>query len=159
MPTLSHLDARGKARMVDVGGKPVTDREALAAATVRMRPATVALIRGGMVPKGDVFTVAKTAGILAAKRVDELIPLCHSLRLDFVDVEFRARKDRVEVLARVRTQGRTGAEMEALTAAAVACLTIYDMCKSADKGMVIGELRLLEKKGGRSGHYLRRERI
>ena len=155
MPRFNHLDEQGRARMVDVGRKPVTAREALAAAIVRMRPETVELIRGGGVPKGDVLTVAKTAGILAAKRVDELIPLCHSLPLDSVDIEFRLESDCVEVRVRARARGRTGVEMEALAAAAAACLTVYDMCKSADKGMVIGEIRLLEKKGGRSGHYVR----
>ncbi len=141
--------------MVDVGEKPVTAREAVARASVTMKPGTIAAIRRGRVAKGDVFTVAKTAAILAAKRVDELIPLCHSLPLDSVDVRFEVKRDRVQVTACARTHSRTGVEMEALTAAAVACLTLYDMCKSMDRSMLIGGLCLLEKKGGRSGHYLR----
>lgn len=155
MPVFSHLDARGKARMVDVGEKPVTEREALASARLTMRPATRRLLLAGKLPKGDVFTVAKTAAVMAAKRTGEWIPMCHNIPLDLVEVRFEPAPRGVRVLARVRTHARTGAEMEALTAAAAACLTVYDMCKSADRDMCIGELQLLEKKGGRSGHYRR----
>jgi len=152
---LTHLDAAGQARMVDVGDKAVTRREAVAACEVRMAAATLQAIVEGTHRKGDVLAVARVAGIQAAKRTPELIPLCHPLALSAVDIELEpdAAAGCVRVRARCRLEGRTGVEMEALTAAAVAALTVYDMCKGIDRGMVIGALRLLEKSGGRSGHW------
>jgi cyclic pyranopterin phosphate synthase len=154
---LSHVDARGRARMVDVGEKAITGREAIAGARVRMRPATVRAIASGSLPKGDAIAVARIAGIGAAKRTAELIPLCHPLLLSHVEVEIRPQPVRgfLEVVASVRLEGRTGAEMEALTAAAVASLTIYDMCKAIDRDIQITDVRLLRKSGGRSGEYVR----
>lgn len=146
--------------MVDVSPKPDTTREATAQAILRMRPATLRAVQRGDAPKGDVFGVARTAGILAAKRTPELIPLCHPLRLTRVEVSFEARPrtGEVTVLARVRTVDKTGVEMEALTAAGVAALTVYDMVKALEKGVTITRLRLLEKSGGKSGHWTRRAR-
>jgi cyclic pyranopterin phosphate synthase len=154
---LSHLDAAGRARMVDVGEKPVTTRVAVAGATVLMRAATLRLIAKGAMPKGDVLAVARLAGIMAAKRTAELIPLCHPLQLSHVDVQLtpRSGRARVEVEASVRLDGRTGAEMEALTAASVAALTIYDMCKAVDRDIEITAVRLLRKEGGKSGRWVR----
>ncbi|WP_462381641.1 cyclic pyranopterin monophosphate synthase MoaC [Pseudomonas sp. Marseille-QA0892] len=155
---LTHLDAQGRANMVDVTDKEVTSREALALATVRMQPATLAMIVDGAHPKGDVFAVARIAGIQAAKKTSDLIPLCHPLMLTSVKVELQAvGDDTVRIEARCKLAGQTGVEMEALTAASVAALTIYDMCKAVDRGMVIQEVRLLEKKGGKSGHYVGEE--
>jgi cyclic pyranopterin phosphate synthase len=141
--------------MVDIGDKPVTAREAVAEACVRMLPATLALIIEGRHHKGDVFAVARIAGILGAKRCGDLIPLCHPLGLDAVELDLEAlpAESMVRVRARCRLQGRTGVEMEALTAVSVAALTVYDMCKAVDRGMVIEGVRLLEKRGGRSGHW------
>ncbi len=155
-PSLSHLDGRGRVRMVDVGDKAVTAREAVAAARITITPAALRLIRRGEVKKGDPLQAARVAGIMAAKRTHDLIPLCHPLALSYAGIDFRPTRTGYEIEARVRTSGQTGVEMEALTAAAVAALTIYDMVKAADRTMVIGELRLLEKTGGRSGHYRRR---
>jgi len=155
---LSHLDPRGKGRMVDVSAKPDTVREARARVTLRLRPATLRAIRRGEVVKGDVLGVARLAGIMAAKRTAELIPLCHPLRLTGIDVRFvldRARSA-VHVETAVRTVDKTGVEMEALTAAAGAGLAIYDMVKAIDRGMRLTDLRLVEKSGGRSGHWVRR---
>ena len=153
---LTHLDAHGRARMVDVGNKPSTQREAVAEALVRMQAATLKLIQDQAAPKGDVFAVARIAGIQAAKRTHELIPLCHAVALSSAVVEFEIQEPQtVRILARVRCKGETGVEMEALTAASIAALTIYDMLKAADRGMEIGVVRLLEKKGGRSGHWRR----
>ncbi len=152
---LSHLDARGKARMVDVSAKPDTVREARARVTLRLRPATLRAIRRGEIAKGDVLGVARLAGIMAAKRTADLIPLCHPLRLTGIDVRFvldRARAA-VHVETIVRTVDKTGVEMEALTAAAGAGLAIYDMVKAIDRGMRLTDLRLVEKSGGRSGHW------
>ena len=156
-PKLSHVDARGRARMVDVGAKRVTERVARAGATIVMRPETLRMIASGRMPKGDVLAVARIAGIAAAKRTPELIPLCHALLLSFVDVDFAAdeRRGTLEVTTEVRLEGRTGAEMEALTAAAVASLTVYDMCKAVDREIEITALRLLEKRGGKSGVFVR----
>jgi len=155
-PKLSHLDASGRARMVDVSAKPETEREAEAAGRVTMQPATLALIQSGGVPKGDVLAVAELAGVMAAKRTGELIPLCHPLPLSHVEV--RATPDEatsgVELRAVVRTTGKTGVEMEALTAVSVAALTIYDMCKAADRGMRIEAVRLVRKRGGKSGEIV-----
>ena len=153
MTTLSHLDDQGNARMVDVGGKADTERVAVAAGEIRMRPETLALIRAGHIKKGDVLTVAQIAGVMAAKRTSELIPLCHPLPLTHIDVRLELRDDLpgVSITATVRTTGKTGVEMEALTAVSVAALTVYDMAKAAEKTMVIGSIRLLEKHGGASG--------
>jgi cyclic pyranopterin monophosphate synthase len=141
--------------MVDVGDKPVTARVAVAGAVVVMRPATLRLIAQGTMPKGDVFAVARLAGIMAAKRTAELIPLCHPLQLSHVDVRLTPRRARVDIEASVRLEGRTGAEMEALTAASVAALTIYDMCKAVDRAIEITAVRLLRKEGGKSGRWAR----
>ncbi len=150
----SHFDARGQAAMVDVGAKPVTERTATARARVTMLPATAALIRSGGAKKGDVLGVARIAGIMAAKRTSDLIPLCHPLPISAVALELTAGDDAVEIEATVRTTGQTGVEMEALTAASVAALTVYDMCKSVDRGMRIEALRLTHKAGGKSGEFV-----
>ncbi len=152
-----HFDAAGNARMVDVGGKDETERVAVAAARVRMSAATLAIVRAGTAGKGDVLGVARVAGLMAAKRTSELIPLCHPLPITSATVDFTLEEDAVGVVATVATRGRTGVEMEALTAASVACLTIYDMCKAYERGMVIDAVRLLEKRGGRSGTWTRAE--
>jgi cyclic pyranopterin phosphate synthase len=144
-PRFSHLDAEGTARMVDVGAKPVQRRIAVAAGFVACAPATVQALRAQALPKGDVLTVARIAAIQAAKRTDELIPLCHSLPLDKVDVDFELRDGGVAIRATASTSAKTGIEMEALTAVSVAALTIYDMCKAVDKAMVIGDIRVIEK--------------
>ena len=150
---LSHLDRRGAARMVDVSPKPVTAREAVARGRIRIAPAAMRLARAGRLAKGGVVEVARLAGILAAKRTAEAIPLCHPLPLALVDVDLTPRRDGFLIEARVRTEARTGAEMEALHAVAVAALAVYDMVKSADKAMTIGEIRLVRKSGGQSGDY------
>mgnify|MGYP002624753240 FL=1 len=156
MAELTHFDDEGASRMVDVGAKPVTPRMARADGEVRMLPETLKLIRDRKLAKGDVFEVARLAGIMAAKRTAELIPLCHPLGLDSVEVEFETSgDDTVRIVAVARVQGRTGVEMEAMTAVSVAALTIYDMCKAVDRGMTIGPIQLLEKSGGKSGHYFR----
>ena len=154
---LSHLDAAGNARMVDVSGKAETVREALAEAQVHMAPATLRLVETDGLAKGDVLAVARVAGILAAKRTGELIPLCHPLPLDGVSVEFEADPATgvLRILARARTRARTGVEMEAMTAASVAALTVYDMCKAAEKGIRVASVQLLEKHGGKSGSWTR----
>ena len=151
---LSHLDERGAARMVDVSAKDDTDRTAIAEAFVAMQPETLALIQEGGVPKGDVFAVARIAGIMGAKRTSDLIPMCHPLPITGVTVDLEADgEDRVRITARVRTTGKTGVEMEALTAVNVAALTVYDMCKAVDRAMRIEGVRLLEKRGGKSGDW------
>jgi len=152
---LTHFDADGNARMVDVGAKAETDRVAVASAVVPMRRETIELIKGGRIGKGDVLAVAQLAGIMAAKRTADLIPLCHPLALTSVDVKLRCDTEQSAVVieASCRLHGRTGVEMEALTAASVAALTVYDMCKSADRGMVISAVRLLHKSGGKSGTF------
>ena len=149
----SHFDARGQAAMVDVSGKAVTERSATARARVVMLPATAVLIRSGGAKKGDVLGVARIAGIMAAKRTAELIPLCHPLPISAVSVELDVGEAAVEIAATVRTSGQTGVEMEALTAASVAALTVYDMCKSVDRGMRIEGLRMVHKAGGKSGEF------
>ena len=153
---LSHLDESGRARMVDVGAKPDTDRLAVAKGAVVMRPETLALIREGTIKKGDVLSVAQLAGVMAAKRTAELIPLCHPLPLTqiTVDLELDDELPGVQITATVRTVGKTGVEMEALTAVSVAALTVYDMAKAAEKTMRIQDIRLVEKRGGRSGDVL-----
>ena len=153
----THLDPLGRARMVDVTLKDPTHRRAVARGKVFMAPETTALIARGAVTKGDVLSVARVAGIQAAKRASDLIPLCHPLLVGSVFVNFEIGDTCVEIEAQVETVDRTGVEMEALTACSVAALTVYDMCKSADKNMVIGEITLWEKTGGRSGHYRRAE--
>ena len=153
MSGLTHLDAQGRARMVDVGGKAETQRVAVALGRIRMNAATLAALRDGTAPKGDVLAVARIAGIMAAKRTAELIPLCHPLALDAVSVEFAFVDDGVEARATASLTGRTGVEMEALTAVSVALLTVYDMAKAIDKGMVIDGVRLIEKRGGKSGDW------
>jgi len=153
----SHLDAHGKARMVDVGDKPVTRRLAIAAGEITLAPETIRLLRENRLAKGDALQVARLAGIMAAKRTHELIPLCHPLQLSHVELEIELKDDRADIRASVRCEGKTGVEMEALTACSVAALTLYDMCKAVDKSMVIGNIRLLRKEGGRSGAYQRRE--
>jgi cyclic pyranopterin phosphate synthase len=154
---LSHLDEKGEARMVDVSAKEVTARTARAEGFVAMAPATLDLILAGETPKGDVLATARIAGIMAAKRTSELIPLCHPLPLTRATVEFEPSRDppglRVDATAKV--EGKTGVEMEALTAVAVACLTIYDMCKAVDRAMSVSGIRLVEKTGGRSGPFKR----
>ena len=152
---LTHFDDRGNAHMVDVGAKGETERVAVARASVTMQPATIKLIAAKKAAKGDVLAVAQLAGIMAAKRTPELIPLCHPLSLSSVDVKLSLDKKRnaVDIEATCKLKGRTGVEMEALTAASVAALTVYDMCKSVDRGMVISEVKLLHKSGGKSGTF------
>ncbi|HJU18054.1 MAG TPA: cyclic pyranopterin monophosphate synthase MoaC [Stellaceae bacterium] len=154
-PELTHLDTDGHARMVDVADKAETERVAVAGARIFMRPETLAHIRAGDLPKGDVLATARIAGIMAAKRTAELIPLCHPLALAAVAVDLLCNEERacVEITATCKLKGRTGVEMEALTAASVAALTIYDMCKAIDRGMIVGDVRLLRKSGGRSGSW------
>ncbi len=157
MNDLTHIDALGRARMVDVGEKPVTQRSARAEASVRMAAATLAAIRDQSLPKGDVVAAARMAGIMAAKRTAELIPLCHHVALTSVTIEMTADAvlPGIRIVAEARAADRTGVEMEALVAAAAAALTVYDMCKAIDRGMEITTVRLLEKLGGRSGEWIR----
>ncbi len=152
---LTHLDAEGKARMVDVGAKPDSERVAIAAGTVTMQPETLRLIRDGAIKKGDVLTIARIAGIMAAKRTAEIIPLCHPIALTHLDVEITLDEatNTARITATARTIGKTGVEMEALTAVSAAALTIYDMAKAVDRAMRIGDIRLLEKRGGVHGDY------
>jgi cyclic pyranopterin phosphate synthase len=152
---LTHFDDRGNAHMVDVGGKGETERVAVARASVTMLPATLKLIRDKKAAKGDVLAVAQLAGIMAAKKTPELIPLCHPLSLSSVDVKLSldSKRNAVDIEATCKLKGRTGVEMEALTAASVAALTVYDMCKSVDRGMVISEVKLVHKSGGKSGTF------
>ena len=152
---LTHLDAQGNARMVDVGDKDSTQRIAVAEGRITMSEATARLISDGGHKKGDVVAIARIAGIQGAKQCSQLIPLCHPLMLTSVSLEVTVESAAVHVSATCKVHGQTGIEMEALTAVSVACLTIYDMCKAVDKDMVIGEIKLLEKQGGRSGHYVR----
>ena len=158
---LSHLDDLGRARMVDVGLKQDTQREAVASGRITMQAQTLALIQEGGLPKGDVLPVAQVAGVMAAKRTHELIPMCHPLLLTHIDVTFEPQMIEgqstgvIDIVATVRTTGKTGVEMEALTAVAVAGLTIYDMCKAVDRAMELDEVRLLEKRGGKSGEWKR----
>ena len=153
-PTLSHVDERGRIRMVDVGDKPVTTREAVARGHIGMSREALRLVRAGKIKKGDPLEIARIAGIQAAKRTAELIPLCHPLPLSHADVALVPTRDGYDIEARVRTTAQTGVEMEALTAVAVAALTVYDMVKAVDKAMVIGDVRLIDKRGGRSGDYI-----
>ena len=157
MTKFSHLDDKGKAKMVDVTGKEQSVRKAVARGKVLMKKETLRLIEKGEIPKGDVFVVAKIAGIMAAKRTGEMIPMCHPLELTGIDIAFTTNPDLGEVTieATVQTVGRTGVEMEALTAVSVAALTIYDMCKSADKHIVLSDIKLITKHGGKSGLFMR----
>jgi cyclic pyranopterin phosphate synthase len=159
MAKLSHLDEQGRARMVDVSEKAVTSRIAVARGIIHMRPETLELILEGKVEKGDVFSVARIAGIMAAKKTSELIPMCHPLAITSVEIDLTPGKNppRVEIEAAVRVDGKTGVEMEAMTAVSVAALTIYDMCKAVDREMSIGDIRLLKKSGGKSGTFVRTE--
>jgi cyclic pyranopterin phosphate synthase len=155
MPELSHFDEQGRSRMVDVGGKAVTQRLARAESFITMQPSTLELIRDRKVAKGDVFEVARLAGIMATKRTADLIPLCHPLGLDSAEVDLQfVSETTIRIEATVRVHGRTGVEMEALTAVTVAALTVYDMCKAVDRGMTLGPARLLEKSGGKSGRFV-----
>jgi cyclic pyranopterin phosphate synthase len=151
----SHLNADGQAAMVDVGDKAATRREAIACGRVYLQEQTLQLLRQKALPKGNAIEAARLAGILAAKRTAELIPLCHPLGLDFVDVQIEPTEEGLDITATARCHGSTGVEMEALTAVSIAALTIYDMCKAVDKMMVIGDIRLVKKSGGRSGDFIR----
>lgn len=160
MKKLTHLDKQGRARMVDVSNKPATQREAVSRCSVVMKRETLQRILDNQMPKGDVLAVARVAGIMAAKKTSELIPMCHPLNISSVAIEFKTDTDRnsIDIQSTVKVSGQTGVEMEALTATAIAGLTIYDMCKSLDKGMVITEVMLIKKKGGKSGLF-RRETV
>jgi cyclic pyranopterin phosphate synthase len=154
---LTHFDKQGKATMVDVGDKALTLREAVACVSVLMKPQTLKLIKKGMIGKGDVLGVARVAGIMAAKKTPDLIPMCHPLNISSVSIEFavNTKENKIDIKTTVRLTGQTGVEMEALTAASVAALTIYDMCKAVDKEMVISDIMLLKKSGGKSGNFAR----
>ncbi len=158
MNRLSHIDEQGKARMVDVTAKDTTIREAVAEGMVLMNPSTLRLIESGGMPKGDVFAVARIAGIMAAKRTGDLIPLCHPLPLTGIDIQFacNVEKGEIAIVGTAKTVGKTGVEMEAMTAVSVASLTIYDMCKAADRSITLTNIRLLSKKGGKSGTFTRK---
>jgi len=159
MAKLTHVDARGRAQMVDVGEKPTTRREAVAAGEVRMTADTLRLVAAGRIPKGDVLAVARLAGIMAAKRTADLIPLCHPLSIASVQIDFEPREPEgvLAIESRVKADGKTGVEMEALTAVSAAALAVYDMCKAADRAMTISNIRLMKKTGGKSGSYTRHE--
>lgn len=156
---LSHLDENGRARMVDVSDKPSTSRTAVAGGAILMQAATLDLIREGNVPKGDVLSVARVAGIMAAKKTSSIIPLCHPLQLSTVNIDFSFEDSppAIRIMSTVKVNGQTGVEMEAMVAVSSAALTIYDMCKAVDRGMTISDIRLEEKRGGKSGVYLRRD--
>jgi len=159
MSGLTHFDAKGKPRMVDVGAKPETERRAVAKCRVYMRPETFQLIQDKKIAKGDVLSVAQVAGIMAAKKTSELIPMCHPLNITSVELSLSPDKEKscIDIQAEVKVTGKTGVEMEALTAVAVAGLTVYDMCKAVDKDMTVTDIRLIEKSGGKSGAYKRNE--
>ena len=158
MTELSHINSSGEARMVDIGNKADTVREAVARGRVRMKPATLEQVKTNQMKKGDVLAVARVAGIMAAKKTPDLIPLCHTILIDDVSVEFElSGEDCIEITARAKSTGKTGVEMEALVAASISALTIYDMCKAVDKGMTIEEIYLDSKTGGKSGTYQRKE--
>jgi cyclic pyranopterin monophosphate synthase len=159
MTKLSHLDEQGRARMVDVSEKDVTSRTAIARGTIHMRPETLALILQDKIEKGDVFAVARVAGIMAAKKTSELIPMCHPLNITSVEIDLTPKENpaRVDIEAAVRVSGKTGVEMEAMTAVSAAALTIYDMCKAVDREMTINDIRLVKKSGGKSGTFIRKE--
>ncbi len=153
MSKLTHLGEDGAARMVDIGGKAASERVAIASGRIAMNAETLAAVRDGNAPKGDVLGTARIAGIMAAKRTGDLIPLCHPLALGAVELDFTFEEDAIRATARASLTGKTGVEMEAMVAVSTALLTIYDMAKAVDKGMVIGEVRLIEKRGGKSGHW------
>jgi len=159
MKKLTHIDNKGRPKMVDVSSKPLTKRIAIARGSVSMKKETFELIKKGKVAKGDVLNVAKVAGIMAAKKTPEIIPLCHPLNITSVDIDFKLdrKKRRIDIESRVKITGQTGVEMEALTAIAAAALTIYDMCKAVDKEMIISDIMLIEKRGGKSGKFIRRK--
>ena len=159
MPKLTHVDKKGKARMVDVTAKEITEREAVAKGSIFMKRDTLKAILANEIKKGDVLGTAKIAGIMAAKKTGDLIPLCHPLNIDSVDILFEPiqKTNCIDITAIAKTSGKTGVEMEALTAVSVAALTIYDMCKAMDKGMIISDIRLIKKTGGKSGTYIRTE--
>lgn len=152
----THLNESGRARMVDVGSKDDTNREATASARIKMKKETIAMIRDGQMKKGDVLSVAQVGGIMGAKRTSDIIPMCHNIFISGVDIDFKLHEDEIEILAAAKTRGKTGIEMEALTAVSVAALTIYDMCKAVDKEMVISDIMLIKKTGGKSGNYERK---
>lgn len=157
MVKLTHFDRKGRAKMVDVSGKRITKREAIASADVIMKPKTLRMIKEGKMAKGDVLSVAKVAGIMAAKRTSELIPMCHPLEISNIEITFNLKgKDRIGIISKVKCLGRTGVEMEALMAASISALTIYDMCKAVDREMVISDVKLVKKTGGRSGVFIRK---
>ena len=160
MSALKQVSPSGRTRMIDVGAKPATKREARAFARVEMKPETLSLITKNMIEKGNVLEIARLAGILAAKKTSEIIPLCHPLNIEVVEVDVQPSEEMgsLDINTLVRLSGKTGAEMEALTAASAAALTVYDMCKSVDKGMVISDIKLMMKRGGRSGLYRRKEK-
>ena len=155
---LTHINLQGHARMVDISSKPDTQRYGIASATIHMQPETFQMIMSGQAKKGDVLAVAQVSGIMAAKKTSDIIPMCHPLLLTGTDIEFRPdeKNSSIQIIVTVKTTGKTGIEMEALHAASAAALTIYDMCKAVDRGMVITDLCLLEKDGGKSGHYIRK---
>lgn len=159
MPKLTHIDKKGKARMVDVTAKEITEREAVAKGSIFMKKDTLKAVVANEIKKGDVLGTAKIAGIMAAKKVGDLIPLCHPLNIDSVDILFEPirKTNCIDITAIAKASGKTGVEMEALAAVSVAALTIYDMCKAMDKGMIISDIRLIKKTGGKSGTYLRTE--
>ncbi|MBI4406071.1 MAG: cyclic pyranopterin monophosphate synthase MoaC [Deltaproteobacteria bacterium] len=157
MSEFTHVDEFGHATMVDVSEKSITQRVAKARATVKTRPDVIDAISSGRLPKGDVLAVARVAGIMAAKKTHELIPLCHPLPIEQIEVNFNIKEDEIELQTNVKSSAKTGVEMEALTAAAVTALTIYDMCKSTDREMSITNIRVIEKDGGKSGHYIFKE--
>lgn len=158
MKNFSHLDKQGKAKMVDITEKPVTKRKAIARGSIYMKPETLKLIEDKKIPKGDVFCVAKIAGVMAAKNTGNIIPMCHPLNITSVDIEFNidTQKSKIDIESQVKIVGQTGVEMEALTAVSAAALTIYDMCKAVDKEMIISDIMLIEKRGGRSGIYVKK---
>lgn len=157
MDKLTHFNEEGRAHMVDVGAKDITKRVALARGKIYMKPATIDRIKQGLVDKGDVLSVSQVAGIMGAKKTSEIIPMCHNLNLTGADIRFNIEKDHIELEAEVSTTGKTGVEMEALTACSISLLTIYDMCKAMDKDMLITDVRLIKKTGGKSGDYMRKE--
>jgi cyclic pyranopterin monophosphate synthase len=160
MKEFTHFDDEGKSRMVDISDKKITVREAKARGIIKMKPETLRMIMEGKVKKGDVFGVAKIAGIMGAKKTSDLIPMCHPLEITGIELDFRPleRESSIEIESRVKVTGRTGVEMEAVTAVSIAAVTIYDMCKAADREMIISDIRLIEKRGGKSGEYKRKEK-
>lgn len=160
MKEFTHFDDEGKSRMVDISDKKITVREAKARGIIKMKPETLRMIMEGKVKKGDVFGVAKIAGIMGAKKTSDLIPMCHPLEITGIELNFRPleRESSIEIESRVKVTGRTGVEMEAVTAVSIAAITIYDMCKAADKEMIISDIKLIEKRGGKSGEYKRKEK-